>query len=279
MTGRLAIIAGLLLLLLGQGRGVIVVWRERPPRAAAQEKHQQAAKAAPATGRFSLQPPVQGAAPEFNQGYLFNAERSLAGDGARGPQAKNAVNVGWDKMQYNGSIIGGSETKALLSYPLGGQPASPGGGIPQAHGFLRVVVGDMVNGYRVTEILPERIVFAKGEQKIIKPLHERGRERFQPQQSGSAPAAGQPPPAPPPAAAPGQEAAKPQAGAAPAAPPRRGTESPLESGAPRPSTPRKRPLQPQNPDAPDGKNILQMLMERQRQLNQSRPKDEKNFTP
>lgn len=281
MTAKLAMIAGLVLLLLLQGWGGLLVWREQPPRpSGAQEKQPAGGKPMPpAPGRVSLQPTTPASPPDFNQGYLFNAERSLAADGgAKGQKAQNAVNVGWDKVQYNGSIITGTETKALLSYPQGGQPSGGSGlvagGAMGAQGFLRVVVGDTVNGYKVTEILPGRIVFAKGDQKISKSLYEKGKQRFQAQ------AAASPAPAEQPQAASGAPAPPGPAKPAEAMPtPRKRLEPQQESGERRAPTPRKRPLPPKDSPAPDAKNVLQMLIERQRQLNQSRPPEEKKFTP
>jgi len=70
-----------------------------------------------------------------------------------------------------------------LAFALGG---AAGGGGAQKQGFLRVAVGDTVNGYTVAEILPDKIVFSRDGQKITKLLFEKTKDRSQ----GATPLAG-----------------------------------------------------------------------------------------
>lgn len=178
MTTRLAMAVALLLMLLAQAWGLVSVWRDDPLRTLAPPEKQTPA-AVVASRTVSMQPPL-GVVPDFNQGYLFNAERGLAAGSGRGGQAQNAANVGIDKIRYSGSIITAANPKALLSYSLGG-PAGPqdGGAGARKQGFLRVAIGDTVDGYKVTEILPEKIIFSRDGQQITKFLYDKEKERGQ----------------------------------------------------------------------------------------------------
>lgn len=186
---RLAMSFVLLLALLAQGWGLVSVWREDPLHRLAAEKKKEAPPRAAIPEKIpSMQPLSSGVQPDLNTGYIFNVERNLAGgDGADG-QAQGAAREAMDKVQYNGSIVAGNDVRALLSYPVAGP------GAPPKQGFLRVVVGDTVNGYLVAEILPEKIIFSRGGQKITKLLRDKTRTP-----AGQTPAgeSGVPLPAPP----------------------------------------------------------------------------------
>jgi hypothetical protein len=172
MTTRLAMAVALLLVLLAQAWGLVSVLRDDPLRnLAVKGKKETPAPMVP--GMQSLQPTPSTAPPDLNQGYLFSAERSLAGGGKSG-KSQNAANVAIDKIHYSGSIIT-DKPKALLSFSLGGSEDSSGGG--QKQGFLRVGVGDTVNGYKVTEILPEKIIFSRDGQQITKVLYDKAKDR------------------------------------------------------------------------------------------------------
>ncbi|HIJ89224.1 MAG: hypothetical protein OEV89_00005, partial [Desulfobulbaceae bacterium] len=180
MTTRLVMAVVLMLMLLAQAWGLVTVWRDDPLSSLAVTRKKEAqVQAVASEKRVSLQPVLPEAPPDLNQGYIFNAERNLAVGGGKDGQSQNAGNVGIDKVQYSGSIIAGDNFKALLCYPLGGQPGAPPSGAKL--GFLRVVVGDTVNGYKVTEILPRQITFSRGGQKITKLLYEKTKERVQAQ--------------------------------------------------------------------------------------------------
>jgi hypothetical protein len=162
----------LLLVLLVQAWGLVSVWRDDPLQSLAVGKKKEVLPQAAMPGKsLSLQPMVPGVPPDFNEGYIFNVERSLAAGDDKDGQSQGAGKESMDKVQYNGSIIAENNTRALLSYPL----VSPGS--QQKQGFLRVVVGDTVNGYMVADILPEKIIFSRGGQKIIKLLHDKTKEQ------------------------------------------------------------------------------------------------------
>ena len=236
MTTRLAMAAVLLLLLVAQAWSLVAVWRDDPLRSLAATGKKEGSTQAAMPGKIqSLQPPVSGDVPDLNQGYIFNAERSLAGGGGKDEQSQNAGNVAIDKIHYSGSIITGTTNpRALLTYSLGGQSGSSAGGEGgQKQGFLRVTVEDTVNGYKVTEILPEKITFSRGGQKITKLLYGKTKERqhaqpITPARESSA----QIPPASPVIQAPGQNAA-------PILAPSSGIPAVKKAEPPRPATPRK----------------------------------------
>lgn len=226
MTTRLAIAVALLLVLLAQAWGLVSVLRDDPLRSLAVKGKKEASAAMP-PGLQSLQPTPPVAPPDLNQGYLFSAERSLAG-GGKGGKSQNAANVAIDKIHYSGSIIADASPRALLSYALSGPEDSSGGGA-QKQGFLRVAVGDTVNGYKVTEILPEKIIFSRDGQQITKLLYDKAKDRG----LAPAPLSGRGPSGQMPAAqAPGQNA-PPVLAPSPGAPAVKAAEPP------RTSTPRK----------------------------------------
>ena len=246
MTTRLAMAVVLLLVLLAQAWGLVSVWRDDPLQSLAVAGKKEGSLLSPPGGRQGLQPTPPAMAPDLNQGYLFNAERSLTGGGGKSSQAQNAANVAIEKIQYSGSIITGSNPKALLSYSLGAAPADAGAGGGQKQGFLRVAIGDTVNGYTVAEILPEKIVFSRDGQKITKLLFEKTKDRSQ----GPTPLAGREQSgqiaAPPPAAPAGQAMAP----VAPAPAPRKQAKPKLQLKPP-PSDEelRQRPLR-RRPEPP-----------------------------
>jgi len=229
MTTRLAMAVALLLLLLAQAWGLVSLLRDDPLQSlAAKGKKETQAVVIPG-GRQSLQPTPPATPPDLNQGYLFSAERSLAG-GGKGGKAQNAANVAIDKIHYSGSIIT-DKPKALLSFALGGPEDSSGGGA-QKQGFLRVTVGDTVNGYKVTEILPEKIIFSRDGQQITKLLYDKAKDRgVGPVALSSRGQSGQIPAASPVPQAPGQNAPSVLA-PSPGAPAVKAAE-PLRTSAPR----------------------------------------------
>lgn len=271
MTTRLAMAVALLLVLLAQVWGLVSVLREDPLRNLT-VKGKKAAPAPMVPGLQSLQPTPPAAPPDLKQGYLFNAERNLVAGGGKDGQSQNAGNVGIDKVQYSGSIIAGYNTKALLCYSLGGQTAAPPGGgasVTQKQGFLRVAVGDTVNGYKVTEILPERITFSRDGQKITKLLYDKTKERVQTQ-------AVREPSAPMPAVSPNLQPSRRDETRIPTPVPQKQIPTMPSDEELRKNPLRKRPVPPQDSQAPSAQNVFQMLIEKQQQRNQALGRGEKN---
>ncbi len=195
MRGKFVITLLLFLLLLAQVGAMVVILApdEKPPALPAKEGLDKE-KPVPAAGkRIALQPAPPARLPDLHEGYIFNAARSFKAGGAETPGQK-VENIDLAKIQYTGSIITAKSTKGLLSHPTGAAPAqvqirgrAP---LPMAprQGFLQVVVGDSVGGYKVTEILPEKIVFSRGGEKIEKLLYERNKVRAIPAAPAAPPA-------------------------------------------------------------------------------------------
>jgi len=186
MRVKLAMTFLLLLLLLGQIVATVAMLREDPLAGLIPEasmKTDEPAKSAAAVKMVRLQPSPPDRLPDFNQGYIFNAERSFKTEGEQAEAGVTVGNVDIGKVQYAGSIITETISKALLNYSAAGQVA-PRGRSPmpqQRQGFLQVEVGDTVGGYKVTEILPGKIVFSRNGEKIEKPLYDKNKERAMPQ--------------------------------------------------------------------------------------------------
>lgn len=258
MTTRFAMAVALLLALLTQAWGLVSVLRDDPLRNLAANKGKKEAQAAIIPGRQSLQPTPPATPPDLNQGYLFSAERSLAEGNGKGGQAQKAgnVGVGIDKIHYSGSIITAANPKALLSYAHGGQPDSPGeGGGGQQQGFLRVAVGDTVDGCKVTEILPEKIIFSRDGQQITKLLYDKAKDRgLGPIPLSSRGQSGQIPPASPGPQTPGQNT-PPVIAPSPGAPAAKVTE-PARTSAP------KKQLKSKFPPPPSDEELRQHPLRR-----------------
>lgn len=114
--------------------------------------------------------------PDLHLGYLFNAERNLAGRGRSGNTIA-AANV--HELVYAGSIILGKTSKALLTFPVAPQTTDARPGAPARGGaaYFHVAPGDSVGGYTVSEILPKKIVFKKGSEVVEKTLFDPRKQR------------------------------------------------------------------------------------------------------
>lgn len=216
--------------------GLVQAWRHDPL---------QAIKAAPAKGQQQPAPerpaiefyPAVPTLPDLHLGYLFNAERALAGRG-KGGNTVAAANV--HELVYAGSIIMGKTSKALLSFPVASQGGDARPGAPARGGsaYFHVAPGDSVGGYTVSEILPQKIVFKKGGEVVEKLLHDPRKQRstVAPVRPGVPAVAAAPPPPP--------EGGGPATAAAPA--PRAATSrSSVTTSGPKPMPPPP-PLPPPN---------------------------------
>jgi len=241
-------------------RGVATDWRKggldapEPPA-----KKAATSEAAPAVAPAKpLQPKAPPKLPDLKVGYIFNQERMLGGDEsppvaqANEEEADNqnaqGISASIDEITFVGSIIADGFTRALVLYPAasdtragqsapkaskaskGKAPSPPGGGAPAAGGpeeHARLELGDKISGYEVAEILPDKLIFSKGDETVEKLLFDPAKKRqAPPMRPGSGPPGGGPPRPPTPggvlsttiggAGPPGNPAA---AGNAPPAPP------------------------------------------------------------
>ncbi len=160
----------------------------------------EAATVAPLPQAKALQPEVPEVLPDLKDGYLFNQERMLAGaetppatagDAEAAGEMTSGIAASIDDVIYTGSIITDADSRAIITYPspaknLGRAPAAsrpPKSGGPVAVGpveYGRLAVGDVLDGYEVKEILPERLIFTKGEETVEKMLYDPDKNRQAP---------------------------------------------------------------------------------------------------
>lgn len=138
------------------------------------------------TGK-SLYPPVPAVMPDLNDNYLFNSERSFAGDELDAGFADEMVDLA--EVTYTGSLIVGNIRMGLITYqddvPVAGATAPPArrGAAPPRNRTKTVArnkqlaVGDDFMGYLVEKIEKDRLVLKKGDEMIEKFLYDSGKDR------------------------------------------------------------------------------------------------------
>ncbi len=194
---KLAISAILFITVFVMMRGIATTWRENKmaePVAAARRTNK------PVTPHSSARPPVvtppsTAALPNLEKGYLFNPERSLTGTDNTAAEKLNSANdlgiqTNISKVTYTGSIIGDNFKVAILTIPT---PKTRFRRLPEnrfsprnrfqpprnrsAVKNLRVKEGDLLSGYKVTAITPEKIIFEKDGDKVEKLLYDPDKKR------------------------------------------------------------------------------------------------------
>lgn len=206
---RTLVVLALLLSSAAMMRGVAHDWRQGPPPV----KEGSAAKKAGATAVEStalpqvkpLQPPVPANLPDLKDGYLFNPERMLAGatPPAKTDEPEKPIDTSLqpglaakiNDVTYAGSLITKKIRRALIVYTEAekgkaaapAQPASksskakpPGGAAPGGEKHAQLELGDLLDGYTVAEIQPDKIIFSKGEETVEKMLHDPSKKRQAP---------------------------------------------------------------------------------------------------
>ena len=303
---RPAIVLALLLSSAVLMRGVASDWRKSIPTPA----ESSAKKAAPASEAAlpqvkPLQPLVPSILPDLKDGYLFNPERMLAGPAPPEVEAKAdeaaaenapgiAASIG--DVTYAGSIIADNFSRAIILYkekaPDKGKtpappPASrsskakPPASTPGAAGgekHAQLEVGDVLDGYQVAEIDPDKLVFTKGDETVEKLLHDPEKKRqAPPPRAAAGPPGGPGTPRPPGLQATtigGATSAVPPAGANPPIPPAPGAVTPPTPpmppvpGAVTPPAPVtaptvKSPTSPQAASSPTAQPVRRMVISRQ----------------
>ncbi len=144
---------------------------------------------------FGQKPAVR-AVPEVYSGYLFNEERKLDeadfGEFGSGSQeTPEATAAGLEQVYYTGSVIVGDRRQALITYQeniRGGSQAARLNSYPRrgrvgaaetmSGSQNKVLIpGDHFMGYVVAAIEPEKIVFEKGGEKVVKFLYDQNKKR------------------------------------------------------------------------------------------------------
>lgn len=198
---RISIIIALIVSMFLTLRGVEGNFRENIlPETAKQEEKQTAVIYE--SDKLDYYPPDPDVMPDLLDGYIFNQERLLEEEIEEEvpeedvtPQA--AAIEDFEQVQYSGSVIMESQRLALIKFPEAPPPEEkendlkrrrPGhrrlpvksarsqkssGGLKN----IRVKQGEMFKGFLVAEIAPEMIVFERGEEKIVKYLYDKNKER------------------------------------------------------------------------------------------------------
>ena len=191
---RLAIAAILFISLFVMMRGIATTWRgsNLPESAVVSQRPGPASSAVPK--KIIFQPKVPETLPDLKTGYLFNAERLLVGNGTKngeeGVAASNDLGIQTDiqAVIYSGSIIGDTFRQAILAVP------SAKSAVHSVRSFrwrktsrpstniknIRVKEGDVLSGYTVAAISPEKIIFEKGAEKVEKLLYDPDKKRVVP---------------------------------------------------------------------------------------------------
>ncbi len=195
---KFAISAILLITVFVMMRGIATTWRENKmaePAAAARRTNKPVTPRSPAAQPPVAVPPAAAALPNLEKGYLFNPERNLTGTDNTAAEKLNGANdlgiqTNISKVTYTGSIIGDNFKVAILTIPAPKTRFRPSlqnrfnprnrFRPPRNHSAvknLRVKEGDLLSGYKVTAITPEKIIFEKDGDKVEKLLYDPDKKR------------------------------------------------------------------------------------------------------
>lgn len=142
--------------------------------------------------KISFYPSVPSPMPDLYDGYLFNEERHLADPEEKVEEdiAEEGVDLDLDAVMYTGSIIIGNMVKGLITYPEPQQKiVKPRNYRNKSRKKTRLPLdkkrvsktvqpGDVVGGFRISSIVPEKIVFIKGKEQIEKMLYDSEKKRI-----------------------------------------------------------------------------------------------------
>lgn len=139
--------------------------------------------------------------PDFKVGYLFNEQRVLEEDKGPAPVPEEENLAGNDlgiqtninETTYSGAIIGDTFKKAIITFTPAPEPAATKGKTSRlsrrtqtpkkSSGALQTTQleeGDLISGYKVASIGPDKIVFTKAEEVIEKYIYDPNKKRAQP---------------------------------------------------------------------------------------------------
>ncbi len=184
---RLFVTIGLFLSLIILARGMIITLDTAPLKNVEDYQKQKRSRPAAIVKPIQFYPPPPPVLPDLNSNYLFNEERSIAGNlTEEGPSGEQEIAVNIRDVFYVGSVITDEYHKGIVAYPVSKTPptAAPRGrrlpaAAPVESGMEQVflTIGDNLGGYKVTEVEPDRIVFKKGTEVIEKMLNDPDKKR------------------------------------------------------------------------------------------------------
>ncbi len=144
--------------------------------------------------------------PDLHKGYVFNADRELIVE-VEEPEPedkeekidKEDLDIDFESVSYVGSIITKEKRKAIISYSV--QPKRRSASRRTRRGsrraqkiatkakYAQLIIGDEFNDFKVTEILTDKIVFERDDEKIEKLLHDPKKNRLAAPTAPATPAA------------------------------------------------------------------------------------------
>nr|MBF0222996.1 hypothetical protein [Desulfobulbaceae bacterium] len=174
-------------------RGISETWRGQLPSLPARDG-KKVEKVAGPPAKLNLQPTAPIVMPDLKPGYLFNEERLIESEADKlaeeGEDHGNDLGISADVAQltYSGSIIGDTFSQALVSFPPGKDaPKTQQSGSRRqrvskssAEETARLKVGDVLSGYLVAEISPEKLVLKKGDEVLEKFMYDPDKKRVAP---------------------------------------------------------------------------------------------------
>lgn len=195
---RLVITAVLFISVFVMMQAISSTWRQQMQTVPLQAERKEAPVEVAATP--DLQPAVPSVLPDLKSGYLFNEERLIENETAKVLDDEGVlvndlgIDASIEELTYSGSIIGDTFSRAIISYPEKKQQrgSTRGRGKSAASGTAtaQLTEGDMLNGYKVTSILADKIVFSKGGDVLEKFLYDPSKNRVTPTRQVKTPARG-----------------------------------------------------------------------------------------
>lgn len=181
-------------------RGISETWRGQLPSLPARDG-KKVEKVSGPPAKLNLQPTAPMVMPDLKQGYLFNEDRLIESEADK--LAEDAedhgndlgISADVDQLTYSGSIIGDTFSQALVSFPPGKEAVKPqrSGSRRQrvskssAEETARLKVGDVLSGYLVAEISPDKLVLKKGDEVLEKFMYDPNKKRVAPTRQPRAP--------------------------------------------------------------------------------------------
>jgi hypothetical protein len=171
---RITLITGLSISLLLLARGIAVTLQEETAPVSPVIERQ--AAVAPGKPGFAFYPPVPVKLPDLNQGYIFNAARSLTHEPLEEKKEPAEPLIAVADISYIGSAISSDRRTGVIAYvePSASFRQTPGrtrsGSQQSASKHVHLAPGDSFGGYLVVQVLPDSIVFEKDGLRIEKPL-------------------------------------------------------------------------------------------------------------
>lgn len=182
---RQVITIGLLFSLLFLIRGVAVTLKTDPLPELQEVKKQKKdrPKPVPAIKPIQFYPP-SATVPDLTSGYLFNEERALSAGKKEEGEGQQVSSVDVKDVFYVGSVITGDMHKGIVSYPIskkkitGIRTARTAKASSMEQVFLKP--GDILGGYEVVDVQPDKIVFKKDSDVVEKMLNDPEKQRLTP---------------------------------------------------------------------------------------------------